>query len=191
MLRILAPQFEHRIFMSATPHNGHTRCFTGLLEILDPVRFSQTDELKPAERNRVQQIVLRRLKREINARTDPPRFCNRRNPQALALTLSPQEIALVEAFDAFRTAIRRLIGTGQPGVAGQAALRWKSWANAFLAAPLPLPNPGVAAKRGFRMKFPQEKPTWKPRAGMCSEKPEMIAKPSRGRPRPPASLVPG
>jgi hypothetical protein len=114
MLRILAPQFEHRIFMSATPHNGHTRCFTGLLEILDPVRFSQTDELKPAERNRVQQIVLRRLKREINARTDPPRFCNRRNPQALALTLSPQEIALVEAFDAFRTAIRRLIGTGQP-----------------------------------------------------------------------------
>jgi hypothetical protein len=114
MLRILAPQFEHRIFMSATPHNGHTRCFTGLLEILDPVRFSQTDELKPAERNRVQQIVLRRLKREINARSDPPRFCNRRNPQALALTLSPQEIALVEAFDAFRTAIRRLIGTGQP-----------------------------------------------------------------------------
>ena len=27
MLRILAPQFEHRLFLSATPHNGHTRCF--------------------------------------------------------------------------------------------------------------------------------------------------------------------
>ena len=35
MLRLLAPQFEHRLFLSATPHNGHTRCFTGLLEILD------------------------------------------------------------------------------------------------------------------------------------------------------------
>ena len=40
MLRLIAPQFEHRLFLSATPHNGHTRCFTGLLEILDPVRFS-------------------------------------------------------------------------------------------------------------------------------------------------------
>ena len=71
MLRLIAPRFEHRLFLSATPHNGHTRCFSGLLEILDPVRFSQTSELKPAERGRVQQIVLRRLKREINARTTP------------------------------------------------------------------------------------------------------------------------
>ena len=62
MLRLIAPQFEHRLFLSATPHNGHTRCFTGLLEILDPVRFTQTSELKPAERDRVQQVVLRRLK---------------------------------------------------------------------------------------------------------------------------------
>jgi len=113
MLRILAPQFEHRVFLSATPHNGHTRCFTGLLEILDPVRFSQTDELKPAERNRVHQVVMRRLKREINARTQPPRFCTRHDPQALALALSVQEIALSEAFDAFRTAIGKLMGTGE------------------------------------------------------------------------------
>jgi hypothetical protein len=77
MLRLIAPQFEHRLFLSATPHNGHTRCFTGLLEILDPVRFSQTDELKPAEKERMQQVVLRRLKREINERTNPPRFCTR------------------------------------------------------------------------------------------------------------------
>ena len=113
MLRLIAPQFEHRLFLSATPHNGHTRCFTGLLEILDPVRFSQTDELKPAERKRVQQVVLRRLKREINARTTPPKFCTRHQPHALALALSPQEIALSDAFDSFRTAIKGLIGTGE------------------------------------------------------------------------------
>ncbi len=88
MLRLLTPQFEHRLFLSATPHNGHTRCFTGLLEILDPVRFSQTNELKPAERARVQQVVLRRLKREINARSDPPKFCTRRPPKALLLQMS-------------------------------------------------------------------------------------------------------
>ena len=113
MLRLLAPQFEHRLFLSATPHNGRTRCFTGLLEILDPVRFSQTDVLRPAEKERVQQIVLRRLKREINARTNPPKFCTRHDPQALVLSLSPQEIGLNAAFDAFRTAIRKLIASSE------------------------------------------------------------------------------
>jgi superfamily II DNA or RNA helicase len=109
MLRLLAPQFEHRLFLSATPHNGHTRCFTGLLEILDPVRFSQTDQLRDAERGRVQQVVVRRLKREINARTNPPKFCARLDPHALVLSLTPQEVALSAAFDAFRKAIHRLI----------------------------------------------------------------------------------
>jgi hypothetical protein len=113
MLRVLAPNFEHRLFLSATPHNGHTRCFTGLLEILDPVRFSQTDALKPAEKERVQQVVLRRLKREINARTNPPKFCTRHPPHALVLTLSPQEIALSAAFAEFRTAIRTLMAGGE------------------------------------------------------------------------------
>jgi len=113
MLRLLAPQFEHRLFLSATPHNGHTRCFTGLLEILDPVRFSQTSELKPAEKERMRQVVLRRLKREINARTSPPKFCTRRPPRALLLDLSPAEAALGAAFDDFRRAVRRLISTGE------------------------------------------------------------------------------
>jgi superfamily II DNA or RNA helicase/DNA-binding transcriptional regulator GbsR (MarR family) len=111
MLRLLAPQFEHRLFLSATPHNGHTRCFSGLLEILDPVRFSQTDVLRDAERGRVQQVVIRRLKREINARTNPPKFCTRLAPQALVLTLKPQEVALSAAFDGFRKAIHKLIAS--------------------------------------------------------------------------------
>lgn len=113
MLRLVAPRFEHRLFLSATPHNGHTRSFTGLLEILDPVRFSQTDELKGALKERVPQVVIRRLKREINARTNPPRFCHRNPPQALVLQLSPQEVALSAAFDAFRKAVRRLVATTQ------------------------------------------------------------------------------
>lgn len=111
MLRLLAPQFEHRLFLSATPHNGHTRCFTGLLEILDPVRFSQSDQLRPAERERVQQVVIRRLKREINARTNPPKFCTRHAPHALVLSLSPHEVALSVAFDSFRKAMYGLIAS--------------------------------------------------------------------------------
>jgi len=112
MLRTIAPLFEHRLFLSATPHNGHTACFTGLLEILDPVRFTKTSEMKPAEKERVQQVVLRRLKREINARSNPPKFCTRHAPQAIALTLSPPEIALHAAFDEFRAAIHALMAKG-------------------------------------------------------------------------------
>ena len=112
MLRLLAPRFEHRLFLSATPHNGHTRAFTGLLEILDPVRFSQTSELKPAEKDRIRQVVLRRLKREINARAHPPKFCTRLAPRALILELSPAEVALSQAFDAFRKKVNQLMAPG-------------------------------------------------------------------------------
>ena len=112
MLRLVAAQFEHRIFLSATPHNGHTRCFTGLLEILDPVRFSQTSELKPAEKARIQQVVIRRLKRDINARTNPPKFAPRRPPKALVLQRSPKEAALSNAFDQFRKGVREFIAQG-------------------------------------------------------------------------------
>jgi len=109
MLRLIAPQFEHRLFLTATPHNGHTRSFTGLLELLDPVRFSRTDELRPAERERVKQVVIRRLKREINARTNPPRFCNRVPPQAILLEFSPEEQRLINAFESLRAKVRAAI----------------------------------------------------------------------------------
>ncbi|HOT24653.1 MAG TPA: DISARM system SNF2-like helicase DrmD [Thermoleophilia bacterium] len=112
MLRFIAPYFEHRLFLSATPHNGHTRSFTGLLELLDPVRFSATDELKGAQRSRVEQVVVRRLKSEINARTNPPKFCTRLEPRALPLALSPEETALTEAYDDFRAAMRSWIAAG-------------------------------------------------------------------------------
>ena len=84
-LRLIAPRFEHRLFLSATPHNGHTRSFTGLLEMLDPVRFARTSEMNPAMRRRIDDLVIRRLKRDINAGASGPRFCSRKPPQALPL----------------------------------------------------------------------------------------------------------
>ena len=128
MLRLVAPQFEHRLFLSATPHNGHTRSFTGLLEMLDPVRFTRTSEMTAAMRGRVEDVVVRRLKREINARSlkpesekgmrslqcdDGPRFCTRHPPEALLLKADSRELALSAAFDAFRAAVRRLVSAGE------------------------------------------------------------------------------
>ena len=128
MLRFVAPQFEHRLFLSATPHNGHTRSFTGLLEMLDPVRFTRTSEMTAAMRGRVEDVVVRRLKREINARSlkpesekgmrslqcdDGPRFCTRHPPEALLLKADSRELALSAAFDAFRAAVRRLVSAGE------------------------------------------------------------------------------
>lgn len=123
MLRRIAPQFEHKIFATATPHNGRTRCFSGLLEILDPARFSQTSEFTPAERSRVQEVVVRRLKSEINAVTTPPRF-SERFLGAVPLTLSRDEQRLSAAFASFRSALHAAITrtSGTERVAGAFAI---------------------------------------------------------------------
>jgi len=38
-VRDIAQRFEHRLFLTATPHNGHSNSFAALLELLDPHRF--------------------------------------------------------------------------------------------------------------------------------------------------------
>jgi hypothetical protein len=111
LLAKIAPYFEHKVFLSATPHNGHTRSFSGLLERLDPVRFTQTSEFKPAERLRIEEVVVRRLKTEINAVTSPPRFGDRL-VLPLHLRLGPRERRLASAFQEFKRHLNRQVATG-------------------------------------------------------------------------------
>ena len=61
MLSRIGKYFEHKVFLSATPHNGFTQSFTGLLSQLDPVRFSKKDTITAIERRRVSEVVIRRL----------------------------------------------------------------------------------------------------------------------------------
>lgn len=58
----LAPRFEHRLFLSATPHNGHSNSFSALLEILDPQRFCRGVPVAAKHRD---EVVVRRLKEDI------------------------------------------------------------------------------------------------------------------------------
>jgi hypothetical protein len=61
-VRGLAARFEHRLFLSATPHNGHSNSFSSLLEILDPQRFTRGVPVRPRE---LDAIMVRRLKSDL------------------------------------------------------------------------------------------------------------------------------
>jgi len=58
----LAPRFEHRLFLTATPHNGHSNSFTKLLEILDPQRFTAGVDVQPDD---LAPVMVRRLKSDL------------------------------------------------------------------------------------------------------------------------------
>jgi superfamily II DNA or RNA helicase len=66
----VSAHFEHRLFLTATPHNGFTVSFSGLLELLDPVRFRQTAELTERDRDHLGTVMVRRLKSELNQRAE-------------------------------------------------------------------------------------------------------------------------
>ena len=61
-VRELSHRFEHRLFLSATPHNGHSNSFSTLLELLDPYRFTRGVKVRKAA---VDQVMVRRLKEDI------------------------------------------------------------------------------------------------------------------------------
>ena len=116
MLRSISPWFEHKLFLTATPHNGHTRCFSGLLEQLDPVRFTQTSEFTETVKQRILEVVVRRLKREINEQDEregrPARFCER-IPEPVPLYFGVEERRLSAAFGEFRTAVKSAIASSR------------------------------------------------------------------------------
>lgn len=62
-VRDLAPKFDNRLFLSATPHNGHSNSFSALLEILDPIRF--TRGVPVTGRDVLAPVMVRRLKRDL------------------------------------------------------------------------------------------------------------------------------
>jgi len=106
MLRSICPWFEHRVFLTATPHDGYTRSFTGLLEILDPARFRRTGEMTAAELAGLKECAIRRTKAQVAPRLSARRFSERR-VVALDVGYGESELELFRSVDAFRTALSR------------------------------------------------------------------------------------
>ena len=99
-VRDLSQHFEHRLFLSATPHNGHSNSFSTLLELLDPYRFTRGVKVRKAALN---EVMVRRLKEDI--RTIQGGF-PRRNVRALRIEGLPDdapELVLSNLLDEYRT----------------------------------------------------------------------------------------
>jgi superfamily II DNA or RNA helicase len=86
-IRTLAPHFEHKLFLTATPHNGYLESFTALLELLDDQRFART--VKPDPRQ-LEVVLVHRLKSEIVNWDGTKRFPERKL-EAIEVVYAPGE----------------------------------------------------------------------------------------------------
>lgn len=102
-IRALAPRFEHRLFLTATPHNGHSNSFSALLEMLDPQRFTRGVPVRPRE---LDAVMVRRLKSDLRAFNEafPKRVVEEITIRDLPS--DTPELVLAEMLDAYGDALR-------------------------------------------------------------------------------------
>lgn len=87
-IRTLASHFEHKLFLSATPHNGYRESFAALLELLDSQRFARA--VTP-DRNQLDAVMVRRMKDELKLRWDGSRRFAERVVRHLEVPYSNEE----------------------------------------------------------------------------------------------------
>ncbi|MFG2257380.1 DISARM system SNF2-like helicase DrmD [Streptomyces mirabilis] len=98
LIRRLVPHFEHRLFLSATPHNGYPESYTALLELIDDQRFARGVD---PDKEALKDTVVRRLKSTITERDGvTPRFRGRRMHD-LSVDYTQQERAIHQLLGSF------------------------------------------------------------------------------------------
>ena len=112
LIRTISPHFQHRLFLTATPHNGYTESFTSLLELLDDQRFSRN--ILPDEKQ-LSQVMIRRLKTDLVDSEGKPLYPER-NLQALAVPFTAEERAIYQTLVAYcRSREKTCQDTGSTG----------------------------------------------------------------------------
>jgi superfamily II DNA or RNA helicase len=102
-VRRLSEYSQHRVLLSATPHNGYSESWQALLEVVDPRRFARGVEPDPAA---LREVLVRRLKDEIVDADGQPEFTPRLPPEILEVTYTESEReghALLAQYAALRT----------------------------------------------------------------------------------------
>lgn len=106
-VRQLADKCEHRLFLSATPHNGHPESFTALLEMIDSRRFSRGALL---DQDALKDVTVRRLKRDL-----PDKGFRRRVVQTLTFQPQDDEKQMFSTLDDIVTQSAKANGTKAGG----------------------------------------------------------------------------
>lgn len=97
LIRRLVPHFEHRLFLSATPHNGYPESYTALLELIDDQRFARGVD---PDKEALKDTVVRRLKSTVTNADGTPRFRTRRTRE-LPVDYTPQEREIHQLLGSF------------------------------------------------------------------------------------------
>jgi superfamily II DNA or RNA helicase len=94
-VRELAERCEHRLFLSATPHNGHPESFTALLEMIDSRRFQRGALL---DERALRDVTVRRLKTDL-----PEKGFKQRRLKTIPFTPEAQEQEMFALLDRILT----------------------------------------------------------------------------------------
>jgi superfamily II DNA or RNA helicase len=105
--KALADKCEHRLFLSATPHNGYSESFTALLEMIDGRRFSRGANL---DERALREVAVRRLKSEL-----PEKDFRKRELKPIVFTPSDDEQRQFALLDRILTDSARVNGKGRSG----------------------------------------------------------------------------
>lgn len=97
LVRLVAPHFQHKLFLTATPHDGYTESFTALLELLDDQRFARN--VIPSD-TQLAQIMVRRLKSDL-VDSDGRRIYPERRLEALPIHYPAEERELSNLLDRY------------------------------------------------------------------------------------------
>jgi SNF2 family DNA or RNA helicase len=118
-IRHLAPRFEHRLFLSATPHNGHSNSFSALLEILDSQRFCRGVKVL---KSHLDDVMVRRLKDDVRAIAGG--FPERKVKQVdiAGLPQDAPELLLARLLDQYREVRQRRVEEASKRKQAEAAL---------------------------------------------------------------------
>jgi superfamily II DNA or RNA helicase len=106
--RELAEKCEHRLFLSATPHNGYSESFTALMEMIDGRRFKRGANL---DERALRDIAVRRLKADLK---DVKGF-RTRELKTLAFMPSEDEVGKFALLDRILAESARRNGRGKSG----------------------------------------------------------------------------